>query len=147
MIQKVPYTCRFCGAQRMASYDDDCPGIQLEKWMKVICCNKCADFRVQRGNLTDGIASACRVIQVETFNGATLPLEKETRIRLKLVKLTKRYATLMCDHLHLTNVWNPDFVDQLMEHPDKWGLILKTYVGGLSGLRPQFSSHPVHNDP
>jgi len=135
MIQKVPYTCRFCGVKHVAEYDDACPGIQVEKWMKLICCNKCADFRIERRDIMEGIAGACRLVQIGTSNGKSLPLDKEARVRETLTKLTKRFATLMCDHLHLTNVWDSDFVNQLMDHPDKWPSVLRAYANGLRSFK------------
>jgi hypothetical protein len=144
MIQKIPYTCRFCGAKHVAEYDDDCPGMQLESWMKLICCNRCADYNVGRRDITDGIAAACRLVQIGTFNGKRLAQEKEASVREALTKLTKRYATLICDSLRLTNVWDPDFVNQLFEHPDKWPTILRAYVTGLKSIK---AAHTTHNDP
>ena len=135
MIQKVPYTCRFCGAKHVAEYDDTCPGIQVENWMKLICCNRCADFRIVRGIIMDGIAGACRLVQIGTFNGKKLPPDKEGAVRVKLEMLTKRFATLMCGSLGLANVWDSDFVNQLMEHPDKWPVVLRAYANGLRSFK------------
>jgi len=150
MIQKIPYTCRFCGVSHIAEYDDECPGLHVEKWMKIICCNKCADFKTERKELTDGIAAACRVIQIHNYKGSGLPPNVESELRLKLEKLTKRYASIMCEHLHLTNVWDADFVQQFMDKPDKWGVILKFYVLGLRSLvseKPMFQPSRQMADP
>jgi hypothetical protein len=135
MIQKIPYTCRYCGAKRIAEYDDDCPGMHLEKWLKLICCNRCADYNVDRREITDGIAASCRQIQIGTFNGKKLAPEKEAFVRETLTKLTKRYTTLLCDSLGLTNVWDSDFVNQLFDHPDKWPKILRLYMEELEALK------------
>lgn len=135
MIKKIPYTCRFCGANHLAEYDDECPGIQLEKWMAVICCNKCAEFREEKRTVMDGIAASCRAIQVGTFRGGRLKPEEESKVRAALERLTKRYADMMCDWFGLVRVWDKDFVEQLMEKPDKWGSILKLYNSGLRSLK------------
>jgi hypothetical protein len=136
MIQKLPYTCRFCGTPHVASYDDECPGMDLDKFMQLLlCCNKCANYRRQRLSIMEGIATACRTAQVATAYGRRMTSEVESRVREKLEVLTKRYASIQCEHLGLTNVWDADFPQQLIDAPDKWGTILRLYDDGLKRLK------------
>lgn len=146
MIQKKPYICRFCGANHVVQYDDACPGLHIETMMKLLCCNRCADFRVANRDLTSIISGICRKVEVAKASTRGMNSGVDGECRTSLEKVTKLYATLMCNHLHLTNVWDSDFVNQLMDHPDKWPSVLRGYTNGLRSFKTIPPSR-THADP
>lgn len=121
-----PYTCRFCGQQRVAHYDESCPKLRLEAWNKMLCCDRCHDYHVKRLGLAERISRLClRVALLK--NADKFSAEFEDAARQKLVRLTKDYAANTCAYRRVLTNWHPEFVEHLLSHPDKQHIILSTY--------------------
>ena len=57
------------------------------------------------------------------------------RIRIKLAKLTKKMAEVVCNHWRKPLYWEPDFVDQLVERPMHSSKICAVYVRMVRRLK------------
>ena len=117
------------------SYHDACPGLHFEKMSKMLCCDRCAGHNVSRNDTRHRIANACREVEIARMSGRGLSPQVSAAIREKLERYTKTYTTLLCDHYRLANVWDSDFPEQLMDRPDKWGVILQLYEDGLRSFK------------
>lgn len=129
----VAYKCKFCGREGIAVADDEGASMfVLEKWTPALCCDRCADFMVTKRNQQAKIERACVFLgqSRQTLDGSKLR-EIEAAVREKLVEMTKRFSAIVCDHYRKTNVWENDFVEMLMDHPDKLYQICAQYVRGI----------------
>jgi len=131
MLQPLPYHCRICHAPHVAYYDDECPGMRLEEWKKGLTCNSCHEYRAARICLEERIKHVCAWVQANKTEAAV------NHCRLKLERLTVEYAELVCKRARLERVWEQDFVEQLLEHPDQPGAVLGAYRDGLRRLKAQ----------
>ena len=134
VFKDMPYTCRFCGSARVAQYDDGCPTLNLDKWKQLVACDRCCAYHIERRRLAHRIGLVCSTIEIakggRKFNGQ---LESDTREKLQWI--TKDIAKLVCDYHNLQTVWEPDFIQQLVDRPDMCDAIIKSYYRGVEGLR------------
>lgn len=129
MIRQLPYSCRICATKRVAEYDDDCPIGNLDAWRKLLVCDRCHDYCIARIRIERSIAAACFMLVRAKINDKAEKMAVD--IKPLVERLTKKLATVCCDYYRLTNVWDPEFVDQLIARPEKVGVILGVYVNGL----------------
>lgn len=120
--------CKFCGADCEVEQHEDCPDDWAEKLLAMVACNRCADFRTNLSTHGADVHKACaNYIQVLNSNKGTT--EKEQQMRRTLEILTRRIADTACRFYRLKPVvWDPDFVQQIMERPDKSWAIISTYI-------------------
>ena len=136
MIRQLPYTCRVCGTKRVAEYDDQCPGVHIARWLGLIVCDRCHDYLVPRRRTEACISRLCLTLETVRMAGRQ-DSNAEAEIRRRFESLTRRYAKIVCDYYWLQPVWEQDWVEQLMEHPGKAGVIVAAYVDGIRRIAKQ----------
>lgn len=114
----------------------------LEKWKPLLTCNRCADYFEARRKIGHGILKAAWTLSQSrvTMTSQKL-LQAEAQFREVLITLTKRFATLVCGHLNTTNVWEPAFMEMIMENPDKTRTILNQYIAGMKKAKSDASQN------
>ncbi len=134
----IDYTCKFCRRTGIAQLADDLPAdwIQLDKWKAMLCCNRCADYMEAKRKCLWAIRKAAILLaQMRvTATGQEL-LKIEAAVRERLVGLTKRFAAVVCDYLLVETVWEEEFVNMLMDKPDRCEDIASHYVRGIRALK------------
>jgi hypothetical protein len=98
------------------------------------------------------LGSAIRIVclnYVQLVNSKTDDAEKTSKVRKSLESMTYKVAKATCDFYRVRNViYSQDFVDQIMENPDKSSLILKTYAGMVrQEARQQRQQHENRIEP
>lgn len=120
--------CKFCGIPVTVQSDPECPPEWAESLLKLLACNRCADYRAMMSKLGSAIRTVC-LNYVQLVNSKTDDAEKTSKVRKSLEAMTWKVAKATCDFYRTGNtIYSQDFVDQMMEHPDKSTLILKTYA-------------------
>lgn len=126
----IAYECKFCNRPGIVIMEES-PGIQfqIEKWKPILCCNRCGDFMVAKRKITDLIQrnAACLNVCRITLQGEKL-LKAESMCREAFTKLTKQFATVVCDYFRKTNVWDQEFVNMLMDKPDRFWHLCNQYM-------------------
>lgn len=134
MTQTIPYSCRLCGAQHVARYDDAFV-TEVTHWTAMLCCNRCADHHDHMESCRTRIANACREVVLHKDRESGIPPIIACAVREKLEKYSKHYARMLCDHLHLEYTWDPDFPESLFDGAGKFWLVLQTYEDGLRQIK------------
>lgn len=120
-----PATCRVCQAHITLRKHRECPEMRMDLWVRQACCNRCHDFIMTLSKLRDRIVTVCRA--VDTLKWVN-PMKEEAMDKAHQVKeesrkqlafLTKKVADLVCHHWRKPLVWEPDFVQMLMDFPLK----------------------------
>lgn len=129
---KVPYKCKVCGHPGLASCDQDALDVDpdiITRWTKLLTCNWCSDFIILRRKLVEGVKKVCEsLISIRyTTKGARL-VEDESKVREALTTKTQRLAAVLCEHRHKATVWEPEFVNLLMDKPDEVLNIVNQYA-------------------
>ncbi len=128
MRTPIDYLCQFCQRPGVAYYDDSCPGMHLDVWRKILACNHCADFREGVNRFTESIARSARSFAIlQTSKLPEIRTESARTTREKLTVKTKDFAAHVCKFHHITNQWEEDFVEIIMERPDMVLRLLKDY--------------------
>ena len=124
MIQ-TPYKCRFCQKEGIAWASDDSNPEWNTTFAKMLSCNNCADYRRRYVRYRDAIEKTC--LQIVTAR-KTLSPEKcrqiEENKQLSLETLTKSFSHVVCKHHAIVDCWEQEFVNLLMEKPEKAWTIL-----------------------
>ncbi len=127
------YKCVFCKTERV-SYWTPNPIFTLAKWQSKMACNRCADYHHTRIGLCEKIAKICRVLGV----ARTLSSKELSAITAatdtKLVELTRKLARAACEHAGVAMLWEREFVDLLIQSPEKQHLVVGKYLSGLRQL-------------
>lgn len=120
--------CKFCGSDCEVEQHEDCPDEWADKLLPMVACNRCADFRSNLTSHGSDVHKACAsYIQVLNSNKGTQ--EKEQQMRRTLEIMTRRIADTTCRFYRLEPaVWDIDFVQQIMEKPEKSWAIISTYI-------------------
>jgi len=145
MTQSTPYKCKICGRPGVARYDDSCPINSLQAWVSMLAHDRCHDYAIARRRVERSISAVCdTILRTRVHDNfpddVTVERAKHTveSARPILSFLTHRYADICCAYHHLQTIWEPDFPQQLLDHPDKSKLIMTTYVQGIKTLpRPK----------
>ena len=124
---KLASECKACGKHVVLECDDQCPKLNLEKWLPIIVCNRCGDYMERRRLITERIQTACnQVIITATLKNKSEPMAK---LRENLIQLTQSFCQLLCRRWQTTNDWSDEMVDIIMESPDKASLALRAHEG------------------
>lgn len=129
---KHQVNCKFCGSQCEVEQHEDCPDDWADILLPMVACNRCADFRSGITARGADIHRVCQnYIQMKNSNKATPDKEYETSRILEA--MTRRIADTVCRFYRLQPVvWDIDFVQQIMEKPDKSWAIISTYIRMVS---------------
>lgn len=140
--------CKFCGIPVTVQSGPDCPPKWAESLLNMLSCNRCADYRAAMGRIGAEIRKVC-LSMIQMINGKVSTPEKEAGFRKMLEKMTWKVAEATCKFYRTKLViYNQDFVDQIMEHPDRSSLILKTYAGMVRNeARQQRQQHEQRIEP
>jgi len=90
--------------------------MRLEEWKKGLTCTLVP--RIQSGTHLPGGAHQARL---RLWCRPTKTEAAVNHCRLKLERLTVGVCELVCKRARLERVWEQDFVEQLLEHPDQPG--------------------------
>ena len=152
MTTEIAYTCKFCHTPRAVDADipdgwsDQPPGykrgvslripLEISIWQSMLACNRCADFERSRRDQEDRIlkaAGALLIARANRLNPSALDAASR-KIDERLCLLTKELATIICDHYHKMDVWDREFVNQIMDQPEKTNAALRFYHRSVSRL-------------
>lgn len=125
----VAYECKFCQKPGVVTLEEPVEFVAIEKWRKILSCNRCADYMVARRSAIDRVKRACTLIQQirMTITGAKA-IELESRIRERLDDYTKAIAKIVCNYLNKSLVWDVQFVELLMGKPELYFRICHDYI-------------------
>lgn len=131
----MDYKCKFCGKPGKVDVGEHTSGIfDLTKWVKILCCDPCGQFMESKRKVEDAIKAEC--LKMWAFRKQERDREKVSKEEVKaeeiLTALTKRYATLVCDHYKRQFVWDAEFVNTLMDNPTQSASVLSTYRHGIA---------------
>ena len=134
-MTSIEFICKFCKHHGVAQYDERCPALNLEAWAKSLCCNRCGDYHARRLVLEAAIKKAVERLVVTRQTCSDRKGEIIQAIRQVFTELTKSYARLVCEFSCLQFVWEQEFVDLLMEKPDRWYFIIANYRKQISAIQ------------
>lgn len=128
-MKLLNYTCKLCRRPGVAKYDPSCEGFQIGLWASMLTCNACSDHRVRVMKRADQIRWIAGKLPLlySMKNGADEFDERKARqigsavdkIRGELVTATRQLAEFSCRHHRKAFNWDVDFVNQIMERPEK----------------------------
>lgn len=130
----MPYTCPLCGLKSSAEYDSDFVK-KAEFWKSLLHCDRCADYRARIVSLRESCKALAMVYLTHRFLVHKVEPQFEQRIRAGLIEKTKAIAFAACNHWKRTMIWEPDFVQQILDQPDKVELIVNLYVRSIQKMR------------
>lgn len=128
MKEEFQFTCKFCNTVRHSEWTPNTI-MPLETWKDKLCCDRCGKYHMSRILTTESIVRMCVVIsQSRQLQNKSKSEEIVAVCRDKLVTLTKKLASLLSNHAGVANVWNIEFVDNLVYEPEKAWKFVKFYV-------------------
>lgn len=116
--------CKFCLVPITATADDECPELNLKAWLSLLCCNRCGSFRAWFERILHSTRDLCRGWAILS------PRQRESarpELDQNLERITRRIADQTCRYYRVGHTWERDFVDQLLERPDKAEFIIRQY--------------------
>lgn len=126
MLASIDYTCGLCGKPGQAQYKPEMVH-KLERWVSILHCNRCADFKVMLRKLRDNCKRLV-ILRWQLQKAGKMKQDQEALVRKEIEDLTKAIAQLVCVHWRVGVVWEPDFVNQLLDFPDKAEFIVNQYA-------------------
>lgn len=129
------YKCKICGAEHVAMASDDGDPAWNITLAKLLVCDRCADYRQGRRKYGEAIATVCAQIRGALLSSKGLSQSVEDEARKQLRNLTQSYARVACRHRGMADVWDEEWVNMLVEKPDKVWIILREYEAGLQATK------------
>jgi hypothetical protein len=105
----------------------------------MIACNRCADYRARISSLLDSIRVAC-LSYIQAHNSPerkAMTDEFMDKTRATLRRLTQAIAATACRHRGINTIWEPDFIQQLLDMPDKSNKVVATYMKFIGKAKGQ----------
>jgi hypothetical protein len=121
----IAYTCKLCRQPNVAEIAEDAPKNYVDRLRPLLTCNPCFDRREKFRNAEAAIYRMCeRLLRADGQQ-----IERLRSVASEVLKsATRAYAEAMAEYRHLPAVvWSNDFVDMLIERPEKAGFFLKQY--------------------
>ena len=145
----TPYACRICRTEHVAQADDCCPSEWITGLATILVCDRCCDYRVGRRKYGEMIARACGEIRAAALTPKGVPAEMRQSMEALLRNLTQSYARIVCRYHGLGDMWDEDFVNQLIDYPDRAWTILRAYEDQVRDERKKPSAELPNysNDP
>lgn len=127
MIRELPYSCKMCGTNRVAEYDDDCAITRLDSFKAMLTCPRCYEYFDSMRRANDIVRRLCLNLY-GLRNGeqdGSDRLNKVTRqTRLKLTAVTKRLVTIVNAYYGQQNQWEETIVDTLIDCPQNYKSVI-----------------------
>jgi hypothetical protein len=134
--------CKMCQREIVLQCDPHCPPHWADLLSHMACCDHCYDFRSARLLCEDKMVNICSTLEV--LKNKPDPA-RESKIRDALGYMTKVYCRAACKFYNVANQWSSEFVDLLMEKPEKAREIFRVMDVHLK--RQQQQARPVAPDP
>lgn len=116
--RKYAAKCTRCGKQLVLTVGDDaCPELTIDKWLKIIVCNPCGDFLENMHRLERAMCHVC--VQVMISERSKSRGDVRAAAEKKLTELTQEFTRRLSAHYTTINNWDHEFVDMLLERPNK----------------------------
>jgi hypothetical protein len=128
------YKCKFCGALGAADCDDECPAITIEKWLPLLCCNRCGDYQAWFHRQLSRVGRWSKDWAQKTHKDRE---EGKGEAFRKLEKFTKQIAAVMCRFYRVEHTWSDEVVSELLAHPDKTIVVLRAFERSIKRLAYQ----------
>lgn len=126
-MSSIAYKCKVCGQPGHASYDDVTPASWVKSLAPLLTCNRCYDFWDKKNRIERIIKAWLMRVNTAKILGHPKLSEITEKARGIVIAQTKAFAQAVCRHYAHPYVWEPDFVDQCMDRPDKIKFILAQY--------------------
>jgi hypothetical protein len=137
-LTRILHSCRICQLPIELQQDDDCPAFNAAVLKKLVVCNRCGEFRKAWWRIEDAIKMVCMQLWSERTRRAP-DSDIIATSRRNLMELTHKLCARTCEHYRVRFFWQEDFVEQLMELPEKAGIILKVYEKSMANQREPLS--------
>ena len=112
-------------------YDPACPIKDIVVWQKAICCKRCYDFKDAYSKTKRAIEKlSVALISLQQMRDEDAKKEAKNEIRERLVKLTKRLATICSDYYRVQNIWDMEVVRIIMDKPDGCNRAVNVFRAG-----------------
>lgn len=116
-MKTIEYKCKFCKKPGTVEYDDTIRS-DVSKWIPYLACSPCASYHQKRITIERKIEEVCLTVnELQSSWNEQKKKDGLERCRQKLSAYTRDYANLVCKFLHKTVLWEPDFVEQLVDNP------------------------------
>lgn len=125
---KIDHICKFCAVPVSLEIDDAAlEFFTLEYWKSLAACNRCADFKSRKRTLVDKLLEKSVVIQRHKLKQSPLSNEDYGRVHQSIESATKKFSELICKFYRKRHVWHQDFVQQILDMPEKTMTILNLF--------------------
>lgn len=123
MIELVKAQCKFCHKPLVLRIDAACGDLDesdpfnVLRLLPMIACTQCADFRIRRRNIVEGLRIASFSIK---------SAKPEDKLMDAAERLLKAYVRLVCEWVKLEPVldWDAGILDTFCSDPAKLGNVL-----------------------
>ena len=146
LLSDVIYTCKECGQSKRIPVPEDAHPSAVEKFSKILHCNRCADFLSAKSSLIyDGYKMADEILRCKTL-GFEENHQAFVIIRKELAGITKRFAAQVCNYHGIRTIWEPDFVQHIIDNPEKFALVCRLFEKRVKDIKLTNSiNQPVEN--
>lgn len=120
---KIAAHCTRCKAPIVLTQDPECPTLVVEKWLRVIVCNRCGKYLEAYRRIDEAIALIGRQLMLGLKSSSYG--EIRAAASEKLTALTHEFERIVTKRYNTTDSWSYDFVELLMDKPDKTHVALR----------------------
>ena len=126
----LAYVCKFCRRPGIVEAPkESIPALtmmDMEKWLPILACDRCADYHSARITLRDRITKVA-VTLIRARQSREETSELMLFVRKAFGDLTQQFAGLVCRYHKRHEVWEPEFIQLLVEKPDRTHEILRNF--------------------
>lgn len=109
--------CKQCRKKIELHQDAECPALRVPAWIAIAVCDRCGKYLERLRSIDDAIAKVGNRWSVAS--GSRDPSAARAQCSEHLVKLTQSLMRLLMQRWETTDTWSMEFVDLLLESPDK----------------------------
>ena len=125
-MTKISYHCKFCRRPGVAEYDEGMVR-DVSKWATMLACDPCGDFMDSKRRLKDIFRSIGYRLTTARLTRSKKLDEVEAESRKRFAEASRTFAALVCSYYRCALIWEPEFVEQLIDAPNRTDHIAEFY--------------------
>lgn len=120
---KIAAQCTRCKCNVLLNQDPECPPLAIDKWLKIVVCNRCGKYLEAYRQIEESIAFIAGQMMLA---GKSSSFEKvKSDASQKLVSLTQELHRILTKRWNTVGQWSFEIVELILEKPNMSARICK----------------------
>jgi hypothetical protein len=120
---KFAAQCTRCKCSIVLTQGDGCPKLAIDKWLKIVVCNRCGKYLEAYRRIDDAVSYVCGQFMLARKSSSIGQIR--AALSEQLTRLTQEFNRILMKRWSTTSSWSTEIVELLLDKPDKTRIVLR----------------------